>query len=460
MLASIAEPGTPVKRARPRTIRRVWHDSPDRALLSQELALSEQRGVWRIEALHQASLAVPAQPRDPVALGIPLPERLAAIAVLDGREWTAPVSVAQDTVTVTLLSGTVRGPVGDTPLSRVTLDGLAPAVRAAAERVAADHRIDLPLRGLAADAIALAGVLVESDPSPTAPSLDRAMAPVEAFRMILGSLLAGLLRDVPAVLDGSPDTEPVHRMRVAVRRMRSAVTVFRPVIACPALDQAQQGLKALAAGLGPTRDWDVFVTETLPMIMTAMPDNAALAALLTAAERRRRDVTAALRVYLDGPAFRVVTVGLAWLAGTQDWAPPAADAEQDLTHVARHVLRRRMKRLLAAGDAIETLDVPHLHDLRLHAKRTRYAAEMFADLYPGRHATRFIRRLSRLQQHLGVLNDGAVARALLEEVGALKGRHAHASGLVLGFAAHGMTTMRSPIADAWMKFRDTDPFWA
>ena len=111
------------------------------------------------------------------------------------------------------------------------------------------------------------------------------------------------------------------------------------------------------------------------------------------------------------------------------------------------VLRDRWRKMLKAGKDIETLDVPSLHALRLRAKRARYAAEMFAFLDDGRSTQRAIRRVSALQQALGMLNDGAVAAHLLEELGGPGGRHGYAVGLVLGFIAaragriHAMDTL-------------------
>ena len=48
-------------------------------------------------------------------------------------------------------------------------------------------------------------------------------------------------------------------MRVGLRRLRSVLKVFRPAAGCPALQEFDAGLKALADRLGPARDWDVFL---------------------------------------------------------------------------------------------------------------------------------------------------------------------------------------------------------
>jgi triphosphatase len=124
------------------------------------------------------------------------------------------------------------------------------------------------------------------------------------------------------------------------------------------------------------------------------------------------------------------------------------------------VLQHRWKRLLSAGKRIEELDVPSLHGVRLRAKRARYAAEMFLALHHGKAPQRFIRRLSVLQQRLGVLNDGAVATHLLAELGGPGGRHAYATGIVVGFLAARAAKIRPRIVRAFERFRRQPGYWA
>ena len=84
---------------------------------------------------------------------------------------------------------------------------------------------------------------------------------------------------------------------------------------------------------------------------------------------------------------------------------------------------------------------------------------MFATLHRGKAAHRFISRLSKLQQHLGVLNDGAVATHLLEELGGAGGRHAYAAGVVAGFMAARVERIRPRIIVAFEKFRRQPVYW-
>ena len=83
---------------------------------------------------------------------------------------------------------------------------------------------------------------------------------------------------------------------------------------------------------------------------------------------------------------------------------------------AGQVLRRRLKRVMEAGDDIRSLDAQALHGLRLDGKKLRYAAEMLSQLFDRKEAQRFLKRLTALQECLGRLNDGVVAASLMAEL--------------------------------------------
>jgi CHAD domain-containing protein len=247
-------------------------------------------------------------------------------------------------------------------------------------------------------------------------------------------------------------------------------------LAAGALDSVNDGLKTLGARLGPARDWDVFADETVPAIQAAIPGDERLVRLAAAASRQRSMHRMELAEYLAGPAFRQLGIDLAWFAAAQGWraspqpppshAEPAADAPAEpvpepmtLAQFAGTVLQHRWKKLLSAGKRIEELDIPALHGVRLRAKRVRYAAEMFATLHDGKSAKRFIGRLSDLQERLGVLNDGAVASHLLEELGGPGGRHGYACGVITGFMAARAKRIRPRIVKTFQRFKRQQAYW-
>ena len=117
------------------------------------------------------------------------------------------------------------------------------------------------------------------------------------------------------------DPEYLHQMRVALRRLRSAFSVFAPALPAETTAPVAAELKWLGAALGPARDWDVFVTETLPPVHAEFGEHPALAAFgercaalrRAAAQRARRTVASQRyqRLMLDArrPAHRCAVVG-------------------------------------------------------------------------------------------------------------------------------------------------------
>ena len=458
-------------RTRSRAVRIVWHDGLGGALAEQGLVIVEQRPGWRLERLLPnakrwppgAPAPVLATGRDPSALGHALPDPIVPMAAFEGRTLSMVLAGDHGSVTLTLLNGAVRAVAAEHRASRIVLAGDEAAVLAVALALAGEVRAAVPRSSLAAEAFSvMRGGIPPPPRHQGAPELPAGQSVADAFAYVVGHLTDVILHVAPAASDGQDGPEPVHQMRVAVRRLRSAIKVFRRAVRCPPVDAADAGLKALAARLGPTRDWDVFVTETAAKVGAAFPTEPKLHGLLAAAERRRHACHAELRDYLQGAEFRRLGIELACLAGGDAWQATLGEAATNelatpLNEFAGTVLTRRLERLAQLDDDIETLEPAALHAIRIRAKRLRYAAEIFASLYPGKPTKKFIRRLGTLQDRLGALNDGAVAVTLLGELGS--NRLAFASGVVLGFVgAHGRPT-RERIARAWRKFHRLAPFW-
>jgi CHAD domain-containing protein len=457
-------------KARSRAVRIIWHDSPDRALARQGLALAEQRPQWRLERLAPNSETwapgtpspVLASARSTVALGQALPDPIVPIAALEGRVIGIGLATEQGPVGMTLLNAAVRAVASETRLSRVRLEGAPPAVASLAVALAGELRLTVPRASLPAEAAAVAS---GTEPPPRhegAPELPAGVSVTEAFAHVVGHLTDVILYHAPKAAVGDDGPEPVHQMRVAVRRLRSAIKVFHQAVGGPEVDAADKGLKALAAKLAPTRDWDVFATETARSIAHAFPEEPRLRRLLGAVERRRNACQRELHGFLEGAEFRRLGVELACLAAAPI-ATEAGDGSESAEPVASlpafaaGVLARRLKRLVHVDEDIARLEPAALHAIRLHAKRMRYAAEIFAPLYPGKATHRFLRRLSRLQDRLGTLNDAAVAAGLLGQIAG--GSHAFATGLILGFIGSRNRETREGIDKAWDRFRRLEPFW-
>lgn len=209
---------------------------------------------------------------------------------------------------------------------------------------------------------------------------------------------------------GSP--ESLHQMRVGIRRLRSALVLFRPVLKKdPAYGPLALGLKGFGAVLGELRDLDVL------MALLGPEHGKRLAA---AREDAREKVAAVLGL----AQTRHLILDLAeWLA-LGDWRVRLREsrwADATPARFAAHALRRCRRKLKWAGKNWAELDDMHRHRVRKEAKTLRYAVEFFASLFAegraGSRRTAFREALEDLQDALGVLNDLAVAPALLARFG-------------------------------------------
>jgi CHAD domain-containing protein len=227
--------------------------------------------------------------------------------------------------------------------------------------------------------------------------------------------LAVLLRLDPQVRAG--DAEAVHKMRIATRRLRSALATFRPLVDHERTDPVRDELRWLAGALGTVRDIDVLherlrtAIADLPTDLVLGPVGARIDSTLAAS---RRDALARLVGSLDDARYVDLLDSLESLAAQPPLrARATGPAESEVpVLVARTV--RRVRRAAEAVDAAPERVVA-LHQVRKDAKRARYAAEVAAPVV-GDKAGRAAKRWKRVQSTLGVLQDSAVARTTLREL--------------------------------------------
>ena len=268
-----------------------------------------------------------------------------------------------------------------------------------------------------------------------------------------------------AVLDRG-DPEGVHQFRVALRRMRSALSAFKSVLSPEDVAWLGREAEHLIDLLGPARDWDVFIAETLAAVRAARPDDETLESLAEAAEGERArayEKADALRAP-DHTAF-LLRFGR-WIE-TAGWREGADRAllDQPLVRIAGPLLDKRHRRVLKRGRNFEQLSDARLHQLRITLKKLRYAGEFFAAQFPDGKPRPYIRALRRLQDDLGGLNDAAVAeRCLRELLDARRGSGDLAAlgvgaGQVIGWHVRARAEARPRIVEDWHAFVAAEPYW-
>ncbi|MET9932012.1 MULTISPECIES: CYTH and CHAD domain-containing protein [unclassified Streptomyces] len=230
----------------------------------------------------------------------------------------------------------------------------------------------------------------------------------------------------PAVRRDLPDA--VHQLRVACRRLRSALKTYRSVLDRSATGPLGDELKWLAGELGVARDQEVLAARLrahladVPRPLPLGPVKARLRTWDTARteEARRRAVAA-----LDSDRYLALLDRLDALLAD----PPLREAAgRDAAKVLARAVRKDHARLAARVDRALSLAPGHERDLALHearkaAKRARYAADAARPTL-GKPAKKFSRRVKDVQSLLGEHQDGVVARATLRDLAG----QAHAAG--------------------------------
>jgi CHAD domain-containing protein len=309
---------------------------------------------------------------------------------------------------------------------------------------------------LAAEALAHAGGKSPAPRRTGTAEIDPSAPVSRAFALVLAHLTDVILHNLRSVAAGT-DPEPVHQARVAVRRLRAAIGVFAPVLPPEFVADRKGMLRALAARLAASRDWDVFTTETCAEVAEVVEDRR-ITALLAACQRKRATARAELRAWVAGPDGRAVALDLALLSALQPWSAHAPDPAPDAPEFAAGALARRRRHILRDGNDLADMPPPQLHEIRKQGKKLRYAAEFFRPCFSSRQARRFLARLEALQAELGRLNDAATSAVLLDDLGSA-GR-GWAAGAVAGYLAQRAERSRRRVAAAWEEFREADPFWS
>jgi CHAD domain-containing protein len=444
-------------RARSQAVTMLWLDTPDAALAEEDL-IAERIGTGptRLVRLRPDAEATTWPGEPDAATPREAPEGLAALASFRGRRGVIPCA---EGISAELLIGQIRALTDDTPVARLRLHGRPEAVFALA-RALAEH---LPVLPATTSLPELGRALAAQE----APRPRRAGPPPLAEGADVGGALTAAIGHLGVVLlqqrDGAlaaTQPEPVHQMRVALRRLRAILRLFRDCTGAPALLRLEAELKALAGRLGPARDWDVFLAGTSAEVMAASGEDARLAPLLRAATGARRAAYDALRLALDEPEFRLLALDIADSAARPEaWRAAAPAPATALGDFAAGVLERRWRKLRRRGREMERLDLAAFHALRIEAKRLRYAAELFAPLWPGKAARRFLRRLSRLQEAMGLANDAEVARGLVAGLQSEAQARSWAAGLFDGWCLAQVATARGAARRCWAEVEDSKRFW-
>lgn len=212
------------------------------------------------------------------------------------------------------------------------------------------------------------------------------------------------------------DTEFVHAYRVALRQLRSLLSLVKGVYPEDDTRRMRAFFAKQARATNRLRDLDVYLLDegafrsTLPPVLQGGLDEM-FADLRSERAQALRQVRRVLR---SATYQKQMAAHEQWLS--QHSPPTGPRAEEPIGAVAVAEIRRRARKVLKVGRAVsDSSPAEEVHQLRIECKRLRYLLELFADLFPEGALAPVVRRLKRLQDALGGLNDGAVQERFLGE---------------------------------------------
>src|SRR5262245_61263093 len=228
------------------------------------------------------------------------------------------------------------------------------------------------------------------------------------MRLVLDTRFEEMYGFRQAALDWS-DPEGVHSMRVASRRLRSAMRDFLPYLQQRGLSSGLKETKRIAAALGEVRDQDVAIMALEKIQKPASPEVAAALQLLIdeRKEMRNKSRDQLNSVLVESEMNEVKSEFMARVEDATALHESRVSTDAPLTYarMSAGLILDRLKELEDLSDSLyRPFDIEPLHDMRIAAKRLRYALELFQQCW-GRPLQNYAKSAARMQTALGELHD-------------------------------------------------------
>ena len=205
--------------------------------------------------------------------------------------------------------------------------------------------------------------------------------------------LRHLIANVPATKNRN--SEALHQMRVALRRLRAAISSFSDVVSDDHINTIKTELRWLAQEFGPARDLDTLLLEVIKPLRKQHANEPGLLSIRRMFARERLKGFRRAQEAVQSARFQTLVLD------TAEWveAGPWSTSEDPLVRARREMpieiraadqLSQRRKKIRRRGAKIGDLSPEQLHRLRIQVKKARYAAEFFSSVYRGKKAAQTV----------------------------------------------------------------------
>lgn len=215
-----------------------------------------------------------------------------------------------------------------------------------------------------------------------------------------------------AALD-EPGADDFHKLRIALRRLRTLLWAWRPLLGREAAERERAFLKRAAAAAGGARDWDI----AIELLGDARRKDASLAGeplsgeRLEAARRDARQRAAATLAAADlRHALREMLHNVNLALNTSPDRTSVKRLARERVRDARRSLKKRMRH----AEKAKRGEYASWHEVRKGAKKLRYLLEFFEPELKARDVDR-LKALKKLQTRFGKLNDAVASEQLLAQ---------------------------------------------
>jgi len=382
----------------------------------------------------------------------------------DGQPGGTVIEVAVDQGELRAADGTVL-PVAEVELE--LKEGTPQALFDLALKLAEVAPVRVETRTKAERGYALVSGESESSVKAQKLELKREHTAEQALASIMRNCLSHTVLNEAAALKGE-DPEGIHQMRVALRRLRSALGLFRDLMPPDQYQFLAGEVKWLAGELGNARNWDVFLADLLAPVEAALESDKPIGALHRAALAARAKAYEQARAAIQSPRYTVLLLRFGGWLESRSWrqqplSEEAARLFAPVAQLANGLLAKRHRKARKLGARFAKLAPAERHQLRIALKKLRYAIEFFRSLYGDKQVVRYLKRLSALQDDLGHLNDVATAESLMDKLAAEAtetGPWRIGGGIVIGWHARGVAQLEPQLVSDWEKFAKATPFWS
>ncbi len=237
-----------------------------------------------------------------------------------------------------------------------------------------------------------------------------------AFEEICRAYLHDFCLNLPAIGDAS-EAEGVHQGRVAIRRLRAALSLFKPMVFDIAYRRLQGELRWLAGLLGAARDLDVLQESLQRRFLEEQAGE-----LARRFEDKRLAARNAIAAGLESKRGRTLLLDLLiWIEDGRWQRQPLPVSGEPIQEFARAQLAKRLRKLGKRRANFEDLGASACHEIRIEAKKLRYMAEPFLTVGGAAKDERRLRSMidccEKLQESLGAIRDEEVLEDFLQNDG-------------------------------------------